>query len=117
MNLKYFIKRYWFIVLAVILVASGSFFSSEAMKWGSYAIGFAVISIGFGISSVDIELQNSKAMKKIDETLLRIENLQQKLHNELSEQKNSGTPIAASLEAISKYYMDYINKQQGEDNK
>jgi len=33
----------------------------------------------------------------------------------LREQKSTGPPIVASLEAISKYYMDYISKQKGED--
>ena len=115
--MKSFIRRYWFLVLAVILVFGGSFFRSEAIKWGSYAIGFAVISIGLGISGTKQGLETNNKIEKMEETLSRIENLQEEIRKEQNERANSGPPIVASLEAMSKYYMDYINKQRGEENK
>ncbi|MFC1918608.1 hypothetical protein ACFLWW_01355 [Chloroflexota bacterium] len=117
MRLKYFFKRYWFLVLAAILVIIGSYFSSEAIKWGSYAIGFAVISIGLGISSVNLELQTSKEMKKMGETLSRIEDLQKEIQQEQNGQKGSSTHIIPTLQAFSQFYLDYLNKQKEEDKK
>jgi len=55
-------------------------------------------------------------MKKMSETLSRIENSLKEIQNE-QEEKNSRPPIVASLEAISNYYMDYISKQKGENEK
>ena len=56
-------------------------------------------------------------MAEMSATLDRIEGLQEEILKEQKEQASSGPPIVASLEAMSKYYMDYINKQKGEENK
>ena len=117
MKLKYFFRRYWFLVLAVILVFGGSYISSETIKWSIYAIGFAVISIGLGISSINLELQTNKNLGKIEETLSRIDDIQKEIQKELSEQKGSGSQIVPTLQALSQLYMGYLNKQKEENNK
>jgi len=55
-------------------------------------------------SPVRKDLEEIKQLLKVQDEMLR-------------EQKSTGPPIVASLEAISKYYMDYIKDQKGEDKK
>ncbi len=117
LKLKYFLRQYWFLILAALLVFASSYHSSETVKWAGYAIGFAVISIGLGISSINFELKTTGKIEKMEETLSRIEDIQKEIQKGLSEQKGSSSQIVPTLQAFSQFYMDYINKQKGEDNK
>ncbi len=56
-------------------------------------------------------------MTEMDAALARIEGLQEEIRKEQNERASSGPPIIASLQAMSQYYMDYINKQKGEGKK
>ena len=46
--------------------------------------------------------------------LNKIEGILEEMQSKQKEQANSGTPIVASLEAMSKYYIDYLAKQKSE---
>ena len=58
-----------------------------------------------------------KDIDQILDKLNKIEGMLEEIQSKQIEQANSGTPIVASLEAMTKYYMDYINKQKEEDKK
>ena len=55
-----------------------------------------------------------KDIDQILDKLNKIEGMLEEIQSEQKEQANSGPPIIASLEAMSRYYMDYLTKQQSE---
>ena len=105
------------VVLAVFLGLFGWFTESSSIRWVAPAFGLALIAVGLGVTGLIIALHTERRMTEMNTTLTRIESLQEEIRKEQNERANSGPPIVASLEAMSKYYMDYINKQRGEENK
>ena len=55
-----------------------------------------------------------KDIDHILDKLNKIEGILEEMQSKQKEQANSGTPIVASLEAMSKYYIDYLAKQKSE---
>ena len=53
-----------------------------------------------------------KDIDQILDRLNKIEGMLEEIQSKQIEQANFGTPIVASLEAMTQYYMDYINKQK-----
>lgn len=105
------------VILAVLLGLLGWFSESSSIRWVAPAFGVALIAVGLGLTSLIIALHTEKKATEIGAVINRIECLAEEMRKELNERANSGPPIIASLQAISQTYMDYINKQKGEDNK
>ena len=101
------------IILAVFLGLFGWFTESSSIRWVAPAFGLALIAVGLGVNSLIIALHTERRMTEMGAVLARIENLQEEIRKEQNEQASSGPPIVASLQAMSQYYMDYINKQKG----
>jgi hypothetical protein len=55
-----------------------------------------------------------KDIDQILDKLNKIEGILEDIQSEQRERASTGTPIIASLEAMSQYYMDYLAKQKGE---
>ena len=117
MNWRWFTSLSFFIVLALILFLVALFTHSEMIKWAASAFGIALIVVGLGVNSLIIALHTERRMTEMGATLTRIEGLQEEIRKEQNERTTSGSPIIASLQAASQYYMDYIKKQKGEDKK
>jgi len=105
------------VILAIFLALFGWFTESSSIRWIAPAFGLALIAVGLSVNSWIIALHTERRMTKMGAALTRIEGLQEEIRKEQSERANSGPSIVASLEAMSKYYMDYISKQKGEDKK
>ncbi|MFC1987164.1 hypothetical protein ACFLVH_01240 [Chloroflexota bacterium] len=105
------------VILAVFLGLFGWFAESSSIRWVATAFGLALIAVGLGVNSLIISLHTERRITEIDTTLARIESLQEEIKKEQNERVSPGQPIIASLQAMSQYYMDYINKQKGEANK
>ena len=105
------------VILAVFLGLFGWFTESSSIRWVAPAFGLALIAVGLGVNSLIIALHTERRMTEMGAALARIEGLQEEIRKEQNERASSGPPIIASLQAMSQYYMDYINKQKGEDNK
>ena len=105
------------VILAVFIGLFGWFSESSSVRWIAPAFGLALISVGLSIYSFIISMNTERRMADINASLSRIEGIQEEMRKEQTEQKSSGPPIVASIEAISKYYMDYINKQKEERDK
>lgn len=105
------------VILAVFLGLFGWFSESSSIRWVALAFGLALIAVGLGVNSWIIASHTERRMTEMSTTLTKIESLQEEIRKEQNERANSGPPIVASLEAMSRYYMDYINKQKGEENK
>ena len=117
MSRRLVINLSFFTVLALILCLVGWFAQSEMIKWAAPAFGVAILAAGLGVNSLIIALDTDKKMTEMGAALARIEGLQEEIRKEQNERASSGPPIIASLQAMSQYYMDYINKQKGEDKK
>lgn len=90
------------------------------LKWATAAGALGAAGVGLAYYSCLLALRTDAMMNEIHLSLSQIKGLQeeiQKEQKEQSEQKSSGPAIVASLQAVSQYYMDYINKQKGEANK
>ena len=104
------------IILAVFLGLFGWFTESSSIRWVALAFGLALIAVGLGVNSLIIALHTEKRMTEMSAALARIEALQEEIRKDQNERAGS-PPIIASLQAMSQYYMDYVNKQKGEDKK
>ncbi len=102
------------VILAVFLGLFGWFTESSSIRWIAPAFGLALIAVGLSVNSLIIALHTEKKATEMGAVLTRIESLAEEMRKEQNERSSSGPPIVASLEAMSKYYMDYINKQKGD---
>ena len=105
------------VIVAIILALFGWFAESTAVRWVALSFGLALIASGLGLYSFLISLHTERTMIEMSTALARIESLQEEIRKDQKEGTSSGTPIVASLEAMTQYYIDYINKQKGEDKK
>ncbi|MFC1873274.1 hypothetical protein ACFLW3_00460 [Chloroflexota bacterium] len=115
-NKRYFIGVYTFSILAVIFVIVMLFIGSPEIRWIALAVGLAVISLGLGLSSFYITLEADTTTRELKSRLERIEQGQQEILAEIREGRGSGTPIVASLDALTKYYTDYMQRQNRGDD-
>lgn len=104
------------VMLAVFLGLFGWFTEPSSIRWVAPAFGLALIAVGLGVNSWIIALHTEKRATEMGAALARIESLAEEMRKEQNERASSGTPIVASLQAMSQYYMDYINKRK-EDKK
>ena len=105
------------LVLALLCGFVSWFAESIFIRIAFPAVGLALIALVLGLYSYLVAEETNKRMNNIDTTLTQIKDLQQEIQKEQKEQGSKGPPIIASLEAMSKYYMDYLAKQKGEENK
>lgn len=104
------------IILAVFLGLFGWFTESTTVRWVALAFGLSLVAVGLGVNSLIIALHTEKRATEMGAALTRIEGLAEEMRKEQNERANSGTPIVASLQAMSQYYMDYIKKQKESKN-
>ena len=118
MNRRPFVSLFSFVLVAFVLGLLGWFTQSEMVRWAALAIALALISVGLGVNSLIIALHTDRKMSKIEATLPRIETLQEEVRKEQAEQKEergSSSQVVSTLQAISQYYMNFINKAKEED--
>jgi hypothetical protein len=108
------------IILAVLLAVIGWFSESSSIRWVAPAFGLALVAIGLGINSLITALHTERKMTEMGAALARIQGVQEEIQKEQKEQnekKSSGSQIIPTLEVFTQFYLDYLNKQKGEDNK
>jgi len=117
------IKTAWqrskiFTILTVVQYIIALFFAFAAFYLSSVELKVATGSLAVAFASIaSSDIGNMVDKEKIDQILdklNKIEDLQKEIQSEQKEQANSGTPIVASLEAMSQYYMDFLTKQKTE---
>jgi len=105
------------IFIGILLGLLGWFTESSSTRWIAPAFGLALIAVALGINSLILASNTEKRATELGATLTRIEGLADELKNELNESKKPGAQIIPTLEALSQYYLDYLNKPKGEDKK
>ncbi|MFC1977903.1 hypothetical protein ACFLWS_06550 [Chloroflexota bacterium] len=108
------------VILAIVLGLAGWFTESSSIRWVALAFGLALIAVGLGLYSLLLALHTEKRATELGAVLTRIEGMAEEMRKEQTEQKErkgSSAQIIPTLQAISQYYTDYLNKQKGEDNK
>ena len=113
MKRQYLVVFYSFSVLVIIFMIVMMFIGSPEIKWIGTAIGLALIAIGLGLSSFFIALHADSTTSIMNSILERIEQTQKDIQTELKEHESSRSPVIASLQALSQYYLDYIEKPKG----
>jgi len=103
--------------VAIILGIIGWTAESTVMKWATLAFGLAFISLGFGLYSYFLSSYTDRRMNEITTTLARIEELQEEILKQQKEQGSSGSPVVASVQALSQFYFDYLAQQKEEKEK
>ena len=114
-----------FTIFAVAMYMIAIYFVFFAFTVTSVELKIAVggLSIVFAfIASSDIrDMADKQKIDQILDKLSKIEDLQKEIQSEQKEQKEQGSsrqPIIASIEAFTKFYMDYMAKRkEGENEK
>jgi hypothetical protein len=120
MNKRLYYYPLAIIILAVLLAVIGWFSESSSIRWVAPAFGLALIAVGLCVYSLITTLHTERKMTVMGVALARIEGLQEEILKEQKEQnekKSSGSQIIPTLEVFTQFYLDYLNKQKGEDNK
>jgi len=102
------------VILAILLGIYGWFTESSLIRWIAPAFGLALIAVGLGVTSLIIALHTEKRTTEIGAILTRIEGLAEEMRKEQNERASSGSPVVASLQALSQSYMDFLTKQKEE---
>ncbi|MFC2010897.1 hypothetical protein ACFLUR_01230 [Chloroflexota bacterium] len=102
------------IILAIVLGLFGWFTESSSIRWVALAFVLALIAVGLGLYSLLLALHTEKRATELGAVLARIEGLAEEMRKEQSEQRNSSPQIIPTLQALSQYYMDSINKPKEE---
>ena len=103
------------VILAIALGLLGWFTEPSSIRWVAPAFGLALIAVALGIYSLILASSTEKRATELGAALARIEGLADELRNELNESKSPMAQIIPTFEAFSKYYMDYLNKPQGDE--
>lgn len=101
------------VIGALLLVMIGFLYDLTIL----FAFALAILSIGFSTSSLMVALVSDKRMTEIDDSLSRIVIMQEEIKKAQEEQASPSKPLLATLQGLSQYYLDYIAKQKGEDEK
>ena len=117
MNRRILFIQLSFILLAILFGIIGWITASTVMKWAAPAYGLAFVSMGLGLYSFFISSYTDKRMNEITTTLARIEELQEEILKQQKEQESSGSPVVASVQALSQFYFDYLAQQKEEKEK
>lgn len=115
MNWRPFISLLSFMLIALIVGLLGWFTQPLETKWVVAAASLAILAVGLGINSFLITLNTAKRINEINTNITRIEELQIEMQKKQDEQQGSGSMIIPTLETFSKFYLDYLNKQKGEE--
>ena len=89
---------------------------SPVIKWVAPAVALGLISIGLGLNSISMTRRVEKKIEVMNTTLINIQRTHEEIQREQKEQANSNSPVVASLEALSQYYIDYLAKEKGEQS-
>ena len=113
-------KRQYYYPLAIIAIGMflgllGWFNESSSIRWIAPAFGLVLIGVALGLSSLIIASNTEKRATELIAGLARIESLAEELREEISGKKNHGAQIIPTLEAISQYYTEYLNRPKGEE--
>ena len=117
MNWRSYVSLLSFVVVALIFGIIGLVTDSTTIKWAAPAIGLALIAGGLGLNSFLIAIHVDRTMSTMNSILERIEQTQQNIQTELKQQEGSHSPIVASLQALSQYYLDFMSKQKEKEQR
>jgi|GEM_PF-5928426 hypothetical protein len=117
MNRRLYYYPLAIVILAVLFGLFGWLPESTSIRWIAPAFGLALIGLALGLNGSMIALNTDRRLTEIAIALARIEDLQQEINKEQQQRTNQGPPIIASLQAMSQYYMEYLNRRKEEDKK
>jgi hypothetical protein len=105
----------YFIVAAVVLGVVSWTVLPQSAVWVAPVVALGLILTGLGINSLVLIYRTNKKIDSIQETLLRIEQMQEAIQKEQEKQSGSQTTIVPTLQAFTQLYMDAIADRQNEE--
>ncbi|UCE98198.1 MAG: hypothetical protein JSV74_02380 [Dehalococcoidia bacterium] len=118
MNIKYLRKLItspliWFIIAGLAIGSYAWMVEVSGISWAAIALTIALISIGIAFDSYLRTAKINEQMKEINSSLDQIKNSLEAIKNKQNEESSSGSMIIPTLETFTKFYLDYLDKQQG----
>lgn len=105
----------YFIIAAVILgVVSLTVLPSSA-TWVAPVVALGLILTGLGLNSLVLVYRTNQKIDSIQETLARIEQMQEAIQKEQEKQSGSHTTIVPTLQAFTQLYMDSVANRGSEE--
>jgi NACalpha-BTF3-like transcription factor len=83
--------------------------------WFAPVVSLVLISIGLGFNSLVLVRHMDRKIEAITLTLKNIEQIQEAIQKKQKEQSSSPSAIVPTLQAFSQLYLDYLTKQQREE--
>jgi len=82
------------------------------IRWAASAVAIALIAAGLGVQSLLLAKYTADRIREINQTLIRLESLQNDIKAEQQRQTGANTPVVASMAAISQL-VEFFSKQKG----
>ena len=115
MNWRDFMTLMYFVVAAILFGIVGWVTFSPAVKWTAPAVALGLIAVGLGVNSLVLANRMDRKLGAMSETIVNIAQIQEAMQKEQNEQAGSHSTIVPTLQAFSQLYMDYLAKQQSEE--
>ena len=96
---------------AFIMALLGYVTDSPDRRWAIMAVALGLLGAGLSLVILMLSQQTDNKINEINTTLARIEDMQKELQNEQKELAKSDSPLVTSLQGLSQYYMEYLDKQ------
>ena len=116
MHLRDFRISIYFIIAAVVIGAVSWTVLPSSAAWLTSVVVLGLILTGLGTNSVVLVYRTNKKIDSLQETLVRIEQMQEAIQKEQEKQSGSHTTIVPTLQAFTQLYMDSLaNRQSSEE--
>ena len=106
-----------FVTFTIAGIAMGSYVwaaESIEIRWAAIAVAIALISIGLGAQGFLIARYTDNKLGELNQTLIRLETLQNEIKAEQEKQKSTNTPVIASMTALSQL-VEFFGKKKADE--
>lgn len=106
-----------FVVFTFAGIAIGSYVwaaESIEIRWAAIAVAIAFVSVGLGAQGFLIARYTDNKLVELNQTLIRLETLQNEIKVEQEKQKSTNTPVIASMTALSQL-VEFFGKKKADE--
>jgi hypothetical protein len=103
----------YFIIAAVVLGTVSWMLLPSSAGWVTPVVALGLVLTGLGINSLVLACRTNKKIEAIQETLTRIEQMQEAIQKEQEKQSGPHSTIVPTLQAFTQLYIDSLAEQQG----
>jgi len=111
---KFYLPIIMFTIAAVMAGIFWWFAVSTEVRLAAIAIAIALISVGLGFQSLVFAVDTDDRIKEINQSIKRLEELQNEIKVDQEKQKNTNTPVVASMTALSQL-VEFFGKKKADE--